>query len=351
MQKIHKIQGELRRNKLSAVLISKPENVFYLCGFKGTFGLLLITPRSASLVTDFRYFRVARKQIPKGIVLIDIKKGIKKILGRFKRLGIEDEHIKYSRVLDYKKKLKGVRIKPISGLVERMRQVKSAEEIRIMRKAVKIMCKAFEKFTKGIRVGQSEDEMEWNLLSICRVLGADGFSFDPIISFGKNTADVHHQKEENRLRRGEKIMIDFGIRYRGYCTDMTRIIYTSPPDLREQKIYSTVLEANQAAIASIEVGRKLSEIDKAARDVIENAGYSDKFGHATGHGIGLEVHEDPRVSSKSDAVVDPGMVFTVEPGIYIDRVGGVRIEDMVYVNFKGEVEVLTKEISQQIVVI
>lgn len=347
MKRIQKIQHQLRKNKLSAVLISKPQNVFYLCGFKGTNGRLLIAPKKTVLITDFRYLRSARKQIPGKIRIYDQKDGIKKLIGRFKALGIEDEYMTHARYLDLKKKLKGVRLKPVSGMVENMRMIKDKEEIKIMKKAVGIANKAFEKFVKTIKTGQSEDEMEWNLLSICRQLGADKFSFSPIICFGKDTADVHHQKEPNKLKKGEKILIDFGIKYQKYCTDMTRVIYTKKPDSSEQKIYSTVLEANQAAIEAIRVGQKLSKIDRAAREIIEKAGFSEYFGHGTGHGVGLEVHEDPTVSEKSNTVIQPGMIFTIEPGIYIDSKGGVRIEDMVYVNEKGGVEVLTKAVSKE----
>lgn len=342
MKRIQKLQSELRENKLSAVLISKPQNVHYLSGFAGTNGRLLITPKKAVLITDFRYLRSARKQIPKGVSIYDQKDGLKKLMGRFKVLGIEDEHMTHAHFLDYKKNLKSVRLKPISGLVERMRMIKTDDEMRIIRKAVKIAEKVLEKFVKTIKIGQSEDEMEWNMFTIVRKLGGDKFSFSPIISFGKNTADVHHQKEKNTLKKSEEILIDFGIQYQKYMTDMTRVFFTAKPTDIEQKIYSTVLEANQAAIKAIKVGRKLSEVDKAARVVIEKAGYGKYFGHATGHGVGLEVHEDPPVSEKSDIIIQPGMLFTIEPGIYIDRIGGVRIEDMAYVNEKGRVEVLTK---------
>ena len=352
MKRIQIVQSRLQKNKLSSVLISKPENVRYLCNFTGTNGRLLITPKKAVLITDFRYLRSARKQIPQSVSIYDQKDGLKKLMGRFKVLGIEDEHITHAHFLDYKKNLsskggsasvgKSVRLKPISGLVERMRMIKTPEEIRIIKKAVKTTEKALEKFVKTIKTGQSEDEMEWNLLTIVRKLGGDRFSFSPTISFGKNTADVHHQKEPNKLKKGESILIDFGIRYERYMTDITRVFFTAKPTDVEQKIYSTVLEANQAAIKAIKVGSKLSEVDKAARDIIEKACYGKHFGHATGHGVGLEVHEDPVVSEKSDIIIEPGMLFTIEPGIYIDRTGGVRIEDMVYVNEKGKVEVLTK---------
>ena len=350
MKRIQKLQSELKKNKLSAVLISKPQNVHYLSGFSGTNGRLLITPKKAVLITDFRYLRSASKQIPKKVAIYDQKDGLKKLMGRFKTLGIEDEHITHAHFLDYKKNLKGVRLKPISGLVERMRMIKEADEMKIIKKAVKITEKALEKFVRTIKAGQSEDEMEWNLLTIVRKLGGDKFSFSPIISFGKNTADVHHQKEKNNLKKSEKILIDFGIRYERYMTDITRVFFTVKPTDIEQKIYSTVLKANQVAIKAIKVGRKLSEVDKAARHIIESAGYGKYFGHATGHGVGLEVHEDPVVSEKSDITIEPGMLFTIEPGIYIDRTGGVRIEDMVYVNEKGKAEVLTK-FSKKILVL
>ncbi|MBN2096532.1 aminopeptidase P family protein [Candidatus Peregrinibacteria bacterium] len=341
MKRIQKLQSELRQNRLSAVLISKPQNVYYLSGFAGTNGRLLITPKKAVLITDFRYLRSARKQLPKTVTVYDQKEGLKKLLGRFRTLGIEDEHITHARFLDYKKMLKGVRLKPVSGLAERMRVIKDKHEIALIKKAVAITEKALKKFEKTIKTGQSEDEMEWNLLTIVRRLGGDRFSFSPIISFGKNTADVHHQKEPNKLKKGEKILIDFGIRYQRYMTDMTRVFYTQKPDSIEQKIYSTVLAANQAAINAVKTGRKLSEVDQAARAVIEKAGYGPHFGHATGHGVGLEVHEDPRVSETSDDIIRPGMVFTIEPGIYLNTKGGVRLEDMVYVNEKGKAEVLT----------
>lgn len=347
MQRIQIIQNQLRKNKYSAVLISKSQNIYYLCGFAGTNGRLLITPKKAVLITDFRYLCSARKQIPKQVEIYDQKGGIKKLLNRFKNLGIEDEHITHARFLDYKKALKGVHLKPVSGLVERMRIIKTKDEIRILRKAVEIANKSFEQFIKTIRIGQSEDEMEWNLFSVCRKLGADNFSFSPIISFGKNTADVHYQKENKKLKKSEKILIDFGIKYQGYCTDMTRVLYTKKPDSSEQKLYSTIMQANQTAIEAVEVGKKFSEIDRAARMVIEKAGYADRFGHSTGHGVGLEVHEDPNVSEKSTTLIQPGMVFTIEPGIYLDHLGGVRIEDMVYVNEKGKVEVLTGAVSKE----
>ena len=354
MKRIKNLQTIIKQKKLSAVLITNPINVRYLCGFIGTNGKLLVSQKKATLITDFRYLRVAKKQISKQIAISNQKDGIKKIAGKFKTLGLEGDHLSYKHFLAYRKKLKGVSIKSISGLVEGLRIIKDKDEIKIIKKAVTIANKAFKEFIKTIMVTQSGSEMEWSFLSIIRRLGGDGFSFPPIICFGKNTANVHHMKSDNKLKRGDKIMIDFGIKYKGYCTDMTRMIYTKKPSDEEQELYLLVLKANKTAIKSIKTGMKACDLDKTARDIIEKAGYGEYFGHATGHGIGLKVHELPKVSkdtkeSPNKLKIKPGMVFTIEPGIYSDKFkGGVRIEDMAYVNKKGKVEVLTKGVSKEV---
>ncbi len=358
MDRIKKIQKELIRRKLSAVLISKPENVRYLCGYVGSNGRLLLTSKKAVLITDFRYLRSARKQIPKAVGIFDQKKRVDlvKLLGKFSLLGIEEGFITHAQFLGFRKLLPQIKFKDVSGMVEELRMIKDEAEVKIIRKAVSIANTAFEQLAETITVGDSEGDLEWRLLSFAHDLGADGFSFPPIISFGKNTADVHHSKEPNRLKKGEHVLIDMGIVYKGYMTDMTRVLMARKTagsrlrsavgganlrPLRVREIYATVLRANLAAIAAIKVGTKMSDLDRVARDIIEEAGHGSHFGHSLGHGVGLEVHEAPNVSAKSNMVVRPGMVFTIEPGIYVEGVGGVRIEDMVYVNEKGEVEVLT----------
>jgi Xaa-Pro aminopeptidase len=256
-------------------------------------------------------------------------------------LGLEESAIIHSHYLSYRKLLPKTKLKDVSGMVEELRAIKDQSEMKIIRKAVSIANQTFEKLAKTIKVGDSEDDLEWRLLSFAHELGADGFSFPPIIAFGKNTADVHHAKEPNRLKKGEHVLIDMGISYKGYMTDMTRFIFNRKQTNIEQKIYSIVLKANLAAIQAIKVGMKFGQIDRVARGIIEKEGYGPNFGHALGHGVGLEVHEAPNVSEKSEAIVRPGMLFTIEPGVYLDDWGGVRIEDMVYVNEKGKVEVLT----------
>lgn len=352
MHRLKQIQQRIKKSKTGAILISRPENIRYLCGFIGTNGQLLISPKKVWLITDFRYFRSAKKQIHPSIEIFDQSKGIGQLLNRYKRVGVEEAHLTHSVYLRLKKLLKGTKLISISGWVEEMRMIKSKGEIKIIKKAIKTANHIFESFVKTIRAGQSEDEMEWQLLCEARKRGvSEGFSFPPIIAFGKDTADVHHVKGRSKLKRGQSILIDFGIVYEGYMTDMTRVLFTQPPSEIEQKIYSIVLEANQKAIQSIQVGKKCSEIDRVARQIIEDAGYGEYFGHSTGHGVGIEIHESPSLSSHSSIVIQPGMVITVEPGIYTPHHGGVRIEDMVYINEKGRAEVLTQSVSKQIRII
>ena len=338
MKRVYRLQKQIRRLGLNAVLITKPENVFYLCGFSGTNGSLLVTPSKMTLITDARYFVTAKKA---GVPYYDQSKGLKGLMGRLKTVGFEDHHMTVARLKVYKKALSGISFRPASGLIESLRIVKDETEIKVIKKAVAIACKSLDQLEKKLKPGMTEDDIEWELLKIARGNGADGFSFPPIITFGKDTADIHHQKQANKLKAGEMILIDSGIVYEGYITDMTRVFFQRKPTQFEQKIYTTVLEANLAAIKAVKVGVKFADIDKVARKVIEDAGYAEYFTHSTGHGTGLEVHEAPTVSFGSKQKVEKGMVFTIEPGIYVEGKGGVRIEDMVYVNQQGQVEVLT----------
>ncbi len=337
--RVRKLQKLLKDKKLGALLVSDRNNVRYLCGFVGTNGKLLVTPKKHVLITDARYFETAQKvRVP----YFDQSKGVKKLLGKYKIIGFEAENFTVARLKKYKKLVPGVKFKPTTGLVESLRLIKDASEIKIIKNAVKIACKSLDELKKKLKPGVSEDGIEWELLKIARRNGADGFSFPPIITFGKDTSDIHHQKGDNKLKKGEMILIDFGIVYQGYITDMTRVFFQRKPTSFEQKIYTTVLEANQSAIKAIKVGMGFSDLDKVARGVIEKAGFGKYFTHSTGHGTGLEVHEAPIISDKSKDRIQSGITFTIEPGIYVPGKGGVRIEDMVYVNQKGGVEVLTK---------
>jgi len=337
--RIKKLQSLVKANKLSALFVSNPYNVRYLSGFFGTNGSLLVTPSKVVLITDARYFMTAKKA---KLDYYDQSKGFKGIIGRLKTVGFEDDYMTVAKLKAYRKMLPKVSFKPVSGIVESLRIIKDNAEIKIIKEAVKIACKSLDKLEKKLKPGMTEDDVEWEFLKIIRGFGADDFSFPPIITFGKDTADIHHQKQSgNKLKKGDMVLIDSGIIYKGYITDMTRVFFKRKPSSFEQKIYTTVLESNQTAIKAIRPGVKFSDIDRAARLIIETAGYGEYFTHSTGHGTGLEVHESPNVSFSSKSKVERGMVFTIEPGIYVEGKGGVRIEDMVYVKSNGKVEVLT----------
>ena len=336
--RIKRLQRLLKIQKLSAILVSNPFNVRYLTGFVGTNGKLLVTPTKHVLITDARYFETARKaKVP----YYNQAKGLKGVMGRYKTVGFEEENFTVARLKKYKKALPGVTFKPTRGLVESLRIVKDASEMAIIRKAVKIACESLNKLEKKLKPGMSEDDIEWELLKIARSLGADDFSFPPIITFGADTADIHSQKGDTKMKKGDMVLIDSGITYQGYITDMTRVFFMGKPTKFQKDIYDTVLAANLVGIEAVEVGKSFADIDKAARGVIERAGYGKYFTHSTGHGTGLEVHEAPIVATQSKERIKKGMVFTIEPGIYVEGKGGVRIEDMIYVDKKGKVEVLT----------
>ncbi len=336
---IQTLQSLLKKQKIPALLITKSENVFYLSGFRGSNGSLLITPKKYQLITDARYFYTAKKL---GLEYFDQSKGLDKLFKKYKAIHFESADMTVTQLKKFKKHSLGSKWKPSEGLVESLRLINHDDEISLIKKACKIALKTLEAFQKTIKEGQSEDDMEWNLLSTARQMGADGFSFPPIITFGKETADIHHQKGKNKLKAGQQMLLDFGIVYKGYITDMTRMFYTKKPSKKLEEIHRIVVEASQKAIESIEIGKKLSDIDAVARNHIKQAGYGDYFLHSTGHGTGVEVHEQPWVASKSKEKVQTNMVFTIEPGIYIEGLGGVRIEDMVWVKPNGKVEVLTE---------
>lgn len=338
ISRIQNLQNLIKAKNLSALLITNPFNIRYLTGFVGSNGTLLVTPKKHVLITDARYFMTAQKA---GVPYHDQTKGLKTLMGRLKKIGFEEVDMTVAQLKTYKKMLPDLTWLPVSGVVESLRIIKDLSEIKLIKKAVEIACKSLNQVEKLLKPGLTEDQIEWELLKAAREFGADGFSFPPIITFGKDTADIHHQKGDNKLKKGEMVLIDSGIIYKGYITDMTRVFFQKPPTSFEQKIYTTVLEANQKAIQAVTIGKTFGEIDQVARDVIEKAGFGDYFLHSTGHGTGLEVHEAPTLKKASPTKIQPGMVFTIEPGIYIEGKGGVRIEDMVYVNEKGVVEVLT----------
>lgn len=328
-------------HKIDALLVTDKSNIFYLTGFKGSNGAVLVTKNHIYLFTDARYTEKADKVTSKECRVIDIAPGFMNVLHnilikhRVKSFGIESENVSVAlyKSLD---SLNGFIITDTVHLIEQLRMIKSAEELRALRQAQKLNEQALKLLLNELKVGITETETAWKLRLIINDLGADDFSFNPIIAFGANTSMPHHEvSPKKKLKRGDVILIDMGLMYKNFASDMTRTFFTKKPTSQQEHVYNTVLGANMFGIKESREGATADDVDKAARKFISDAGFKKKFGHATGHGIGLDVHEIPRIGKHDETVLEKGMVITVEPGVYLPGKLGVRIEDMVEITKKG----------------
>lgn len=339
------LRKKLRHLRVDGILVTDLTNVRYLTGFTGSSGYVFITPKDAVFVTDFRYQEQAKHEV-KGFKLITERRHrdeeIKGLVDGYgvKKLGFEDHSVTYGF---YKKLVKKeIRLRSITGLVEDMRIVKSGREIDRIRKAVRRAETAFRKLQPFIKEGVTELKLAIKLEEFLKGEGCKSLPFGVIVASGFRSALPHARPTNKVIRAGDFIMFDWGGEYEGYYADMTRTVGLKGKNTAKQKeIYSVVLEAQKRAIGSVKSNMKAKAVDAAARDYIRAEGHGEEFGHGTGHGIGLAVHEKPYISWRSKDEIREDMVFTVEPGIYIPGFGGVRIEDMVVVTKAGS-EVLTR---------
>jgi Xaa-Pro aminopeptidase len=327
-----------RLRNVDAFLVTRMQNVRYLTGFTGSSGFALVTKSENILVTDFRYKEQAKKEVQGWDIVIEKRGGVsavKRIGKKFgiKRLGLEDTvNIGFYEAM--RKGFMGAKL--TNSLVEKLRMVKDGEELAAIRKAVRVAEAAFVRIKPRIKAGTGEKTIALRLEDALRRGGSEGHPFDIIVASGENSAMPHAKPTSRRLKPGDLVIIDWGARVGGYCSDMTRTFLLKGKGFSKKKnIYNLVLRANRKAAGSAKPGIKAASIDKAARDVIKKAGYSEYFGHATGHGVGLDVHEGPGISARGRDTMREGMVFTVEPGVYVPGLGGVRIEDMVEVGARG----------------
>lgn len=347
--RIDRLRQKLAEQKLDAILISQAENRRYLSGFTGTSGILVISQRAAVLATDFRYTEQAEEQAADFEVLRiegDFKTWLPELMGRLgvKRLGFEATVVtfaEYQRFKEAAAEVAGLGLSPTKDLVEDLRADKDREELRKIEAVVAITDEAFESVRKRMRPGMTEKQVAWELERALRDFGADGICFDVIVGSGPNAALPHAACSDRPIQASEPIVIDVGGKWAGYSADLSRTVCLGEPSETFNKVYDIVLGAQLTAIATISNGMTGEEADGLARVVIEQAGYGDAFGHGLGHGVGLAVHELPRLGKHSTDVLRPGMVFTIEPGIYLKGWGGVRIEDVVVLQETG-VRTLTK---------
>jgi len=342
-----RLREALQNSKLDFLLVTHPPNLRYLCGFTGSTGILLLGQRSSVFFTDGRYTEQARLEVESARAVISRKPPLAEACARLDAgrrgtsLGIESDHMTVSARSRLRQLLpRGVRLRESAGLVEQGRRVKEAAEIARLRAAVLVGDQLFSRALEVIRPGVTESEVAAELEYAARRAGAEAMSFPTIVAAGTRSALPHGQASSARIPRSGFVVLDFGVILAGYCSDMTRTVYVGRPTRRERSWYEAVREAQGAATRAVRAGRVSGEVDQAARKVLQREGLGHYFTHSTGHGVGLEIHEAPRLASRETEVLRAGMVVTIEPGVYLPGKGGVRIEDMVVVT-EGGCEVLT----------
>jgi Xaa-Pro aminopeptidase len=345
--RLARLRGALAEAGVDAMVVAQPENRTYLSGFTGSTGWLVISAEQALFIADFRYHEQVLLECPDftlvkmGLRLTDTLPGVVRQLGA-RRLGFEADHLTVADAQSWAEAIPEVEWAPLKGVAQALRSVKDGEEIAALRAAVRLADEALAAGLLQARPGMTERELAWAIESYLRTHGAQAAAFEIIVACGPNGARPHARATGAPLQAGEPIVIDMGARVNGYCSDLTRTICLGAPNdpARFWEVYHTVLAAQMAAEAALRPGLSGRDGDAVARNLITSAGYGDYFGHGLGHGVGLAVHEEPRLSRLNDAPLAPGHVVTVEPGIYLPGWGGVRIEDLVVVTESG-IEVLT----------
>jgi Xaa-Pro aminopeptidase len=339
-------QQTLIDEELDGFVVAHPANLRYLCGYTGSNGLLLLLAGRRVFFTDGRYTEQAREEVVGARVVVSagpLMPQAAKLIGNLSSaaIGFEADLTTVAAATEMRQILhRRIEWKPTSGLIMRQRMIKDTEELKLIRDAVSLGAKVYREALKAMRPGVRETEVAGKLEFAARRLGADGMSFATIVAAGKRGALPHGRASDQPIPRRGFVVLDSGVILRGYCSDMTRTVHMGRVSKVERGWYEAVLEAQLVGIAAIRPGITAGEVDEAARSVLHKAKLDRYFTHSTGHGVGLEIHEPPRLGKKQSKRLAPGMVVTIEPGVYVPGKGGIRIEDMVVVTSTG-CEVLT----------
>ena len=330
--RLDNLRALLKKNGLDAAMITSGENIRYFSGFTSEESLLLVSLSDAVLFTDFRYIIQAREELVSGVSLAEFDRTNKYevISGKIKAFGVtaaafEEGNVSVARFEKFKQLLP--EWKPLGSEISKLRLIKSADEIASLQKAQAIADRAYTELLKRVKVGMTERDVEAELNYLCTKFGSEGPSFDPIVGSGPNGAMCHAIPGERKLQSGDLVVVDFGCIKDGYHSDMTRTFGVGNVDDELKKIYNIVKETQLACLGALKPGVSARELHMLAQDRISNAGYGECFGHGLGHGVGLLIHEAPSASAVSTDIFEEGMTITVEPGIYLEGHGGVRIED------------------------
>ena len=331
--------GEL---DLDAILITSHFDVRYLTGFVGEDSWALLRRRSSlvHLLSDFRFKEQIEREAPQARAVMregSLSQELAKLADRYKlaEIGIQADHVTLQQRKAIRRELDGGRLAAVDDRLLTQRAIKDEKEVAAIRRAVKVTQDAYRRTLRHLKPGQTENEIAAYLEYQMRLLGADGAAFPSIVAAGANGSLPHAIPGNAKVRQGGTVLFDWGAVVGGYCGDLTRVVALGRMPRKIREIYRIVLDAHDAAIDAVRPGKKLTAVDAVARQWIDKAGYAAQFGHALGHGIGLQIHEQPVLSSRSKGVLEPGHVVTVEPGIYLPGIGGVRIESDVLVTQRG----------------
>ncbi|MFA6384093.1 MAG: Xaa-Pro peptidase family protein [Candidatus Omnitrophota bacterium] len=347
--RVKQLQKKIAKLVVDGMLITDPNNISYLTGYKCRDAYLVITKKNSVYITDGRYTQEMRKSLS-GFSVVDIKPAFSRVLAdlcltlKIARLGFEEQKVSYSLYNKLQKALPAALV-PLSGTVEALRLIKTPDEIEKIRVATRIAMRAYGYIQDFLKPGAKEIEIAGEIERFIRFEGASCASFDIIVASGPNAALPHYQTSERKLKAAEAVMIDLGVEYKGYKSDLTRVFFLGKINTLITRVYGIVRTAQERALAAIKPNVAAGRIDQAARQYIRDKGYGKYFMHSLGHGLGLEIHEAPSLSPKVEQVLRPGMVFTVEPGIYLPGKFGIRIEDMVLVTRKGH-EVISGSLNK-----
>ena len=343
--RLRRLRLLMKQERIEALLVTNLADVRYLCGFSGSNAFLCITAGRAAMFTDGRYSEQARQETKGARVAIAAKSAAQEACLWLESSGaahcaFDPEHTTIAELARFRQFLSSGRrrgfFRPLAAsLVFQLRLIKDADELKLMEEAAHLGVSLFEGLLPQIGSGMPETEVAGRLELGARLQGADGMSFETIVASGPRSAFPHGRATSKLLPRRGFVTLDFGVILKGYCSDMTRTLFLGKATRRERFTYDSVLEAQQAAVAAVKPGVSCGEVDEAARSVLRKAGLAQYFTHSTGHGVGLEIHEAPRIAADQQQTLVPGMVITIEPGVYIPGQFGIRIEDMVAVTERG----------------
>lgn len=355
MDRIKKLQKILSRKKLDGLLVSNITNVRYLTGFTGSSADLLLTPKNIYFITDSRYIEQAQNEVSNSFEFVKEEKGLvktlKKLLSKqkIKNLGLETDYLTYDQYQELFQKLPFLELVPTSGIISKLRLIKNEDEIKKIHQACRIAEDAFKTLLPFIKEGISEQDIAIELEFLIKAKGGE-VAFDVIVISGQRSSLPHGKPSNKKLTLGDFIIFDFGVKFKGYNCDLTRTLIIGNPSYRQRLIYKTVKNTQVETLENLRCGMKFGQVDKIAREKISKNGLKRFFRHNLGHGVGLEVHELPHISSSNKTKIRPGMVITIEPGAYIPSFGGVRIEDTVLITDAGH-KVLSDKISKELIVL